>query len=141
MQLAFFTARRRTQRHTPKCFREIVIVKAGSDLSRARLKGAISAEEVLEFKWGQDATFLDADPREGFSVRNFQIQTPKMATVSDIVIYGDQTTKKEEIHQLAKKFAIAQNIWRLNNGCGNDEDAPSYNTFVLSGTSSGHFKT
>ena len=141
MQLAFFTARRRIQRYAPKCFRGIVIVKAGGDLSKARLKGAISADELLDFKKGQDTTFLDADPREGFCVRNFQIQTAKMATVSDIVIYGDQSAEKEEVHDLAKKFAIAQNTWRLQSGFANDEDAPTYNTFVLSGTASDHLET
>ena len=134
MQLAFFTARRRTQRSPPKCFRGITIIKAGNDLSKSRLKGAVSPDEVLELKRGRDATFIDVDPREGFSVRNFQIQTAKMATVSDIVIYGDQSTKAEEIQELAKRSAIAQNNWRLRSGMIDDEDSPTYNTFVLSGT-------
>ena len=134
MQLAFFTARRRTQRDPPRCFRGITIIKAGNDLSKARLRGAISPDEVLDINRGRHANFIDVDPREGFSVRNFQIQAAKMATVSDIVVYGDQSTPIEELHELAKKFAIAQGTWRARSGLVGDEDAPTYHTFVLSGT-------
>ena len=131
VQLAFFIARRRALRVTPKCFRGITIVKVGGDLTRSRLKGAISADEVLNLDCGRDAAFLDIDPRDGFSVRNFQIQTTKMAMVSDIVVYGDDTASKAQIQSLAEKFATAQNTWRVKNGNG-DPDTPIYHTFVMS---------
>ena len=130
VQLAFFIARRRALRNTPKCFRGITIVKVGGDLTKSRLKGAVSADEVLNLDCETDATFLDVDPRDGFSVRNFQIQVTKMATVSDIVIYGDNTATKPQIQGLAEKFAIAQNTWRIKSGNG-DVDAPMYHTFIV----------
>ena len=134
MQLAFFAARRRTQRNAPKCFRGITIVKAGGDLSKARLKGAISPEEILDLNKGNDSEFLEVDPRDGFSVRNFQIQTSKMAMLSDIVVYGgtDADEEAEAVHSLAKRIAIAQNTWREKCRHDEDGDTPTYNTFVLS---------
>ena len=134
VQLAFFIARRKALRKTPQCFRGITIVKVGGDLTKARLKGAVSADEILDFKNGKDATFLEIDPKDGFSVRNFQIQTTKMATVSDIVLYADAGTKAEEIRDLAKSFAIAQRTWKLKNGNG-DEHVSTFNTFIMSSKS------
>lgn len=131
VQLAFFIARRKALRKTPQCFRGITIVKAGSDLTKARLKGAVSVDEILDLKKGKDASFLEVDPRDGFSVRNFQIQATKMATVSDIVIYADAETKVEDVYDLAKNFAIAQHTWQVKNGNG-DEHVPIFNTFILS---------
>ena len=134
VQLAFFIARRRALRKTPHCFRGITIVKVGGDLTKARLKGAVSADELLDLKNGKDASFLDVDPKDGFSVRNFQIQAAKMATVSDIVVYADTETKREEMHDLAKKFATAQQTWQVWNGHG-DEHVPIFNTFIMSSKS------
>ncbi len=106
-------------------------MKAGGDLSRSKLKGAVSPEEILNLDNGDDATFLDVDPREGFSVRNFQIQATKLAMVSDIVVYGDDETEEEEVRDLAKKIAIAQSTCRVKSSFG-DEYAPAFNTFVVS---------
>lgn len=131
VQLAFFIARRKALRNTPKCFRGITIVKVGGDLTRARLKGAISEEEIIDVDKGQDATFLEVDPKDGFSVRNFQIQTTKMATVSDIVVYGDDTTNGEEMRALACRLANAQRSWHVKDGNG-DETQPQFSTFILS---------
>lgn len=131
VQLAFFIARRRALRNTPKCFRGITIVKAGGDLSKARLKGAVSAEEILNLENREDAVFSEVDPREGFSVRNFQIQATKLATVSDIVVYGDDETKQEDVYDLAKSIAIAQSTCRVRSSYG-DEDGPIFNTFIMS---------
>ena len=133
MQLAFFTARNKTQRHTPKCFRGITIIKAGGDLSKGRLQGAVSSAEILEPSSGKDARFLDVDPREGFSVRNFQIQVVKMAMLSDLVVYRDRSTSVEEVHHLARKLATAQKACRTKTGFAQDASAPAYNTFILSG--------
>ena len=133
MQLAFFTARRKTQRDVPKCFRGITIVKAGEDLSKARLRGAVSPDEVLDQSHGNDAAFPDMNPREGFCVRNFHIQVAKLATVSDIVVYGDSSVPFEEVLALAKRFAVAQSTWRVESRFVDDDYAPTYNTFVLSG--------
>ena len=134
VQLAFFIARRKALRKTPQCFRGITIVKVGGDLTKARLKGAISPDEILDTKNNKSASFLEVDPKDGFSVRNFQIQATKMATVSDIVLYADAGTKAEEIHELAKKFAAAQNTWRVKNRNG-DEHLSIFNTFIMSSRS------
>ena len=134
VQLAFFIARRKALRNTPKCFRGITIVKVGGDLSKSRLKGAISEDEVLASTRGSSASFLDVDPKDGFSVRNFQIQAAKMAMVSDVVIYGDERANKEEIRSLAERFAFAQNTLRVKSS-NSEGDAPSFNTFILSSES------
>ena len=131
VQLGFFVARRKALRKTPRCFRTITIVKVGGDLSVARLKGAICAEEVLGDASEQGANFLEVDPRDGFSVRNFQIQATKMATVSDIIVYGDDTADHDQVRVLAERFATAQYNWRIRN-CHDDDDTPVFNTFALS---------
>ena len=84
-------------------------------------------------KGSKGASFLEVDPRDGFSVRNFQIQATKMATVSDIVLYADSKTKTEQIHDLAKKFATAQDTWHVKNGTG--AGRPIFSTFILSSES------
>ncbi len=134
-QLAFFIARRKALRNTPTCFRGITVVKVGGDLTRARLKGAISEDEVLEADRGQAASFLDVDPREGFSVRNFQIQTAKMAMVSDIVVYTDERARDGEARKLAERLAFSQRNLRVKNSNNGDYDAPVFSTFVLSSLS------
>ncbi|KAI7238571.1 tyrosine protein phosphatase 1 [Hortaea werneckii] len=141
LQLAFFTARKKSLRRTPKCIRGLTIVKAGGDLSHSRLKGAIAPDEILcpPLKPGRDrkgsdeaADFLDVDPKDGFSVRNFHIQTCKMATVSDLVVYRDYQTPRAEAERLARRLARAQAAWqRKTDGsafCG----GRMFNTFIVS---------
>ena len=140
VQLAFFIARRKALRKTPQCFRGITIVKVGGDLTKARLKGAVNADEVLDLKEGKDVSFLEVDPKDGFSVRNFQIQATKLATVSDIVLYADAETRFEEMHDLAIKFATAQHTWQVKNRNGGD-NAPVFNTFIMSGESQPTFNS
>lgn len=124
IQQAFFVARRRTLRRTPKCFRGITLVKAGGDLSCCRLKGAIAPEEFMHC--GPTAEFKEIDPRDGFSVRNFQIQAAKLAMVSDVIIYGEDEI---EVRKLAWDVAGAQKAWRETHERMNHE-LPHYNTFI-----------
>ncbi|KAH9833617.1 Dual specificity protein phosphatase PPS1 [Teratosphaeria destructans] len=138
LQLAFFTSRKKALRKTPKCIRGLTIVKAGGDLSHSKLKGAIAPEEVLAMSPGpmekksQDvAEFLEADPRDGFSVRNFQIQAAKMATVSDIVVYRDGRTSKQEALRLARQISRAQSAWQRKMD-GVFVGSRLFNTFVVS---------
>ncbi|KAI9650890.1 tyrosine/serine/threonine protein phosphatase pps1 [Ciborinia camelliae] len=124
IQQAFFIQRRRTLRRTPKCIRGITIVKAGGDLTRSRLKSAIAPDEFLQF--GTRTEFQEVDPKEGFSVRNFQIQAAKSAMVSDIIVYGDDSTIVEK---LATEIAAAQQSVRethVNLG----HELSQYNTFI-----------
>jgi dual specificity MAP kinase phosphatase len=130
LQLGFFSSRRKSLRRAPKCWRGITVVKMGGDLSKARLKGAVAPNEVIS----PASRFLMADPPEGFSVRNFQIQTAKLAAMSDIVVYAEDQASKSELLALAEDFAMAQQAWRMKNDPM--QERPPYNTFVV--TSSFH---
>lgn len=130
-QLSFFVARRRSLRKAPKCLRAITIVKVGGDLGCSRIKGAVSPSELLHEEPDMQPEFLEVDPVDGFSVRNFHIQTCKMATVSDIVVYGDDTAQEADVVQLAKQFAAAQRIWQSQQSPG-EKGPPRFNTFILS---------
>ena len=67
-----------------------------------------------------------------FSVRNFQIQAAKMATVSDVVVYGDDKTPREEVRRLAERIARAQRSWReKDKELGTER--PLFSTFILQG--------
>lgn len=124
LQQSFFTARNRSAKRTPTCFRNITLVKADGDLNVSRLKGAISPHEFLHCSSVPE--FQDVDPRDGFSVRNFQIQAAKSAVTSDIVVYGDDLHASRK---LARDIAAAQQRWR-DRHAAQDESVPIYNTFV-----------
>ena len=111
--------------------RGITVVKCGGDLSRSRLKGAIAPDELLQACLARCPKFHDVDPKEGFSVRNFQIQAAKMALVSDIVVYGDQNASQGDVKALAKTIAAAQKACREKCEPG-VVDAPVYSTFTVS---------
>jgi len=130
IQHAFFIQRRRALRRTPECLRSITVVKADGDLSISRLKGAIAPHEFLN---ETDAEFLEVDPREGFSVRNFQIQAAKTAMTSDIIVYGDD---EAQVRTLGWKISIAQSNWRK----AHHDDLPVYNTFICT-SPFGEFET
>ncbi|KAK5118263.1 hypothetical protein LTR85_008243 [Meristemomyces frigidus] len=138
LQLAFFIARKKALRRRPKCIRGLTVVKAGGDLSHSKLKGAIAPEEILvplqaakDKKTEDVSEFLEADPKDGFGVRNFQIQACKMATVSDIVVYRDSRTPKEEAERLAKRLARAQTAWQKKMD-GLHFGGRLFNTFIVS---------
>lgn len=130
MQSAFFVNRKRSLRRVPKCLRALTIVKAGGDLSRCRIKGAVAPEEILE---NSGCELIEADPPEGFSVRNFHIQAAKLAPLSDIVIYGDEDTDRSRVITLAERVSMAQQNWRFRHD-PTAETAP-FNTFILSSES------
>ncbi|KAJ5152385.1 hypothetical protein N7492_010680 [Penicillium capsulatum] len=128
LQVGFFSSRKRASRRAPNCWRGITVVKLGGDLGKARIKGAVSANEVLS----PSSRFLLADPPEGFSVRNFHIQTAKLAAMSDIVVYGEDGSSKAELLALAEDFATAQRAWRTK--YDPMQERPAYNTFVATGS-------
>jgi len=133
-QLAFFIARRKALRKAPRCLRSTTIVKAGGNLSHSKLKGAIAPQELLSAeKPNADAPqFLDIDPKDGFCVRNFQIQAAKMASVSDVVVYGDDPTSADDVIRLAERISKAQRAWReKDREIGLDR--PIFSTFVVQG--------
>ena len=124
IQQAFFIARRRALRKTPCCLRGITVVKADGDLTVARLKGAIAPHEFMQS--GTTAEFLEVDPKEGFSVRNFQIQAAKTAMTSDIIVYGDDDVL---VRKLGWDIAAAQKRWREKHEA-QGHPLPCYNTFI-----------
>ncbi|KKK22818.1 hypothetical protein ARAM_005048, partial [Aspergillus rambellii] len=127
LQVGFFTNRRRSLRRTPKCWRGLTVVKVGGNLTTARLKGAVSPEEILG---PSGLEFLAVDPREGFSVRNFQIQTAKLAPLSDIVVYGEDGVTAKQLLDVATRITAAQHHWRVKHDA--DQTMPSYGTFIVS---------
>lgn len=132
-QLHFFGAKKKSQRKAPKCLRGITIVKAGGDLSRGRIKGAVAPDEVFSLCDTDQRGFLDCDPAEGFSVRNFHIQAAKMAQVSDIVVYGDDQTDHRIIRSVAERAAKVQRQWKRDLEA--QGQAPeTFHTFVLTST-------
>lgn len=124
IQQAFFVQRRRALRKTPRCLRGVTLVKADGDLATSRLKSAIAPHEFLQP--GDAAEFLEVDPRDGFSVRNFQIQAAKSAMTSDIIVYGDDELL---VRRLGWDIANAQHLWRQKHEAAGDF-LPRYNTFV-----------
>ncbi|KAL6915925.1 hypothetical protein ACHAPO_005381 [Fusarium lateritium] len=124
VQQSFFAARRRASRPTPSCIRALTLVKADGDLNCARLKGAIAPNEIIQAN--NPARFIEADPREGFSVRNFQIQTVKTAVLSDIIVYGQDLNKTRKV---AWDIASAQQLWREKHQ-SQGEWMPEYHTFI-----------
>ena len=123
LQLTFFNIRGRSSKRTPSCLRGVTLVKADGDVNFARLKGAIAPEEFMH---NEQAEFADADPRDGFSVRNFQIQPAKVALTSDIVVYGDDVF---EARRIAWEVAHAQHRW-LERCTMEGFSLPKYNTFI-----------
>lgn len=107
-------------RQMPNCLRGITVVKADGDLSVARLKGAIAPNELL--RPDSEGEFVEVDPREGFSVRNFQIQAAKTAVTSDIIVYGEDASL---VRKLGWEIASAQSKWRKKH-----DSAPKYHTFT-----------
>lgn len=126
IQLAFFVQRRKSVRKVPRCIRGITVVKTGGDLSSSKIKGAIAPEELLHIS-EDSAAFLECDPRDGFSVRNFQIQACKMAMVSDIIVYGDSKTNEKDTIALAKRISKAQRAYEASHGL----ERGLFNTFIL----------
>ncbi|KAI4636404.1 hypothetical protein J4E83_001359 [Alternaria metachromatica] len=128
IQLAFFSSRRRSGRKVPRCIRSITVVKTGGSLSASKLKGAIAPDELLESVSSDTPRFIECDPKDGFSVRNFQIQACKLAMVSDIIVYGDHKTKPQDTIALAQKISRAQRQYEARNGFPHC----LFNTFMLS---------
>lgn len=65
-------------------------------------------------------------------MRSFHIQTAKIAPLSDIVVYGEDGTKQEDILSLALEIATAQREWRKRFDPG--QESQLFNTFILSGS-------
>lgn len=95
----------------------------------SKLKGAVAPDELLDTTSENNSTFIECDPKDGFSVRNFQIQACKLAMVSDIIVYGDHKTNPNDTIALAKRISEAQRQYEDRNGF----PPGLFNTFMLSG--------
>lgn len=69
------------------------------------------------------------DPREGLGIRNFQIQTAKLAPLSDIVVYAEDGLNNKDLLDVATRIACAQHDWNTSNRPGHG--SPHFNTFIL----------
>ncbi|EEA28288.1 protein tyrosine phosphatase Pps1, putative [Talaromyces marneffei ATCC 18224] len=127
VQSAFFVNRKRSLRRIPRCFRFLTLVSLDGDLTKSRLRGAVSLDEILD---PIGTEFIDADPIYGFSVRNFHIQTAKLAPLSDIVIYAERSADSSHLIDAAQKVAMAQQNWRMKHDPA--QETPLFNTFILS---------
>ncbi|OKL56283.1 hypothetical protein UA08_08468 [Talaromyces atroroseus] len=127
VQSAFFVNRKRSLRRIPRCLRALTLVSLDGDLTKSRLRGAVALDEILD---PSGSEFIDADPVYGFSVRNFHIQTAKLAPLSDIVIYARRDTNPSQLLEAAKKVAFAQQHWRMKHDPA--QETPFFNTFILS---------
>lgn len=56
--------------------------------------------------------FIDPDPPDGISLRNFQIQVAKWATISDIVLYVSDESERENLFEFAHLISLAQLAYR-----------------------------
>lgn len=142
-QLNFFNVRKRAARQVPRHLRGLTIVKVGGDLNNSKIKGAISPEELLipaavskstrkptSQQLEQGPNFIDIDPKVGFNVRNFHLQACKMATVSDIVVYGDDFTPRSDVEEVATLMSQAQKAWSQRTDMSGRTEG-KYNTFIL----------
>ncbi|KAH0605477.1 uncharacterized protein H6S33_004699 [Morchella sextelata] len=130
IQLAFFFARKRAMRRAPTCYRGVVVVKVG-DQTHSRLKGSIAPEEILHPSLTENA-FLNIDPKEGFSVRNFHIQVAKFACLSDIIVYGEEDEAGQaEVLKIAKRISAAQLYYRAQFQGSSNREFPIYSTFII----------
>nr|CAG8550662.1 4254_t:CDS:2 [Entrophospora candida] len=69
--------------------------------------------------------FLKVADGEGINLRNFKIQVAKYATISDIIVYGEDGLN-ENVLKVAKQVAWAQQILREQRSIG-----INYETFVI----------
>lgn len=114
----------------PKNIRGLLVVKVGSRDSEGTLIGTAFPDELLcekpepdEFSFDEDRPdvemdagspsrylpqFLNLDPQNGISLRNFQIQIAKWASVSDIALYVSEESERDNMLEFAKLISMAQ---------------------------------
>src|SRR5277367_4610170 len=72
IQLAFFVPRKKSLRRLPRCLRSITIVKAGGDLTRARLKGAVALRRYCRYVIAVRKAFWTVTQRRAFQFATLQ---------------------------------------------------------------------
>lgn len=89
----------------PESLRSIMLLKAGNDLSKCKLKGTVDVCEIIDESMVRFRS--DAEMIEG-RIRHFKLQTQKFANVSDIIIYGDDDTTSFQLDNLAARIIDCQ---------------------------------
>jgi dual specificity MAP kinase phosphatase len=134
-QICFFNAQSCAARLPPlnSGYRGLTVVHVPAPFGcyrPGRLIGAVNHTEILGRL--RDGHFTDPDPIKGICLRNFHIQTPKMALLSDIVVYSPRGGQCKEVLEVAERIAQAQRLVRMKH-CANQQGMPLYNTFVVNG--------
>jgi dual specificity MAP kinase phosphatase len=135
-QLSFFSAQSPVARVPPinLGYRTITVVHVPAPFGcyrPGRLVGAVNCSEILG-RSQRDCHFADPDPIKGICLRNFQIQTSKMALLSDIIVYSPRGGQNKEVMDVAEKIAHAQRLVRMKYST-NQTGLPQYNTFIVNG--------
>ena len=103
--------------------------------SKSLLVGSIYPSDIFnppipndgENNYHEPRGFLKISDSEGINLRNFKIQVAKYATLSDIVVYGENGLN-DTVLEIAKQAAWAQQALREENPNGID-----YEVFVILG--------
>ncbi|CAG8738161.1 5879_t:CDS:2, partial [Acaulospora morrowiae] len=120
--------------------RGVTVVQAEEGTLKCQLVGSVYPSDILGQNCTEDGQtvrgFLKVSDGEGINLRNFKIQVAKYATLSDIIVYGEDGGLSENVLEIAKQAAWAQQIFR--------KDKPNlmeYEVFVIVGdyTQQDHF--
>jgi dual specificity MAP kinase phosphatase len=135
-QLCFFNAQCSATRVPPINigYRGLTVVHVPAPFGcyrPGRLLGAVNHTEILG-RSQRDGHFVDPDPSKGICLRNFHIQTPKMALLSDVVVYSPRGGNNKEVLDVAEKIAQAQRLVRMKFSTS-ASGTPNYSTFVVTG--------
>ncbi|RIA98714.1 hypothetical protein C1645_749074 [Glomus cerebriforme] len=113
--------------------RGVTVVQAEEQTSKCLLVGSVYPSDIFNPPILNDGdhschelrTFLKMNDSEGINLRNFKIQVAKYATLSDIVVYGENGLN-DSVLEIAKQAAWAQQALREENPNGID-----YEVFVI----------
>ncbi|CAG8448545.1 14285_t:CDS:2 [Cetraspora pellucida] len=119
IQNSFFGLRLQEECPVPK-HRGVTVVQA-EEMLRSQLVGSVMPTDILDYGDLEDLdedysarSFLKIMDTEGINLRNFKIQVVKYATISDIIIYGENGLN-ENVLNIAKQMAWAQQNFRKAN--------------------------
>ncbi|CAG8620606.1 13292_t:CDS:2 [Dentiscutata erythropus] len=119
IQNSFFGLR--IQEECPVPIHRGVTVVQAEEMSRSQLVGSVLPTDILDYGDPDDPEddcsvrgFLKITDSEGINLRNFKIQVAKYATISDIIVYGENGLN-ENVLNIAKRMAWAQQNFREEN--------------------------
>ncbi|CAG8564283.1 6719_t:CDS:2, partial [Scutellospora calospora] len=95
----------------------VVQAEGAEECLRSQLLGSVLPTDILDYGDSNDCSvrgFLKVSDCEGINLRNFKIQVAKYATISDIIVYGENGLN-ENVLNIAKQMAWAQQIFGEEN--------------------------